>query len=159
MDIAALIVAIITLIFALFIHSEVRDTLSRLNAIMDTSRGAYDVNRVIKDIEKNKARRGTVICTEPKNTYVSWKPLSPQKLNLKDRFWMWIRTIASWFSGDTYQSVVEDENIEKKWEVTAENIIFGNMDELLRKGWEPFSVTDNRRMWFRKGAIVKTNKK
>ena len=158
MEVAALVIAAITLIFALFIHSETRETLSRMNAITDTLRGAYDVKRVIRDIETTKTRRAQVICTEPKNTYINWAPTSAEPLSSKERFWMCIRRMANWLSGDSYKSVVEAEETKKKWEITSGNIADGQADKLLSEGWEPFSITSDDKIWLRRGVFVKPEK-
>ena len=69
MAIASLVVAVITLGLALFIHSETRDIFSRVNLILHTLPGAYDVKRCINDIEKSKEDRVKVVCDVPKNTH------------------------------------------------------------------------------------------
>ncbi|MFC1904388.1 hypothetical protein ACFLXT_01280 [Chloroflexota bacterium] len=116
------------------------------------------MKRVIRDIETTKTRRGQVICTEPKNTYVSLTPLSAQPLPLKERFWMCIRRVANWLSGDTYDTVVDGEEAKKKWEITSGNIPNGQADKLLSEGWEPFSITSDDKMWLRRGIIIKPEK-
>lgn len=155
MEIAALVVAVVTLIFALFIHSETRETLDRIHAMTDTLPGAHDVKRVLKDVEVTKTLRAKGICVEPKNTFVAWEPSAAEPLPLKTRFWICVRKVANRLSGSIYESVVEDKEIKKKWDIHSCNIISAEVDELLTQGWQPFSVTNDDKLWLRKGVIVK----
>jgi len=110
MEIASLMLAIITLIFALFIHSETREALSRINIMLDTLPGAHDVHRLIDDIEKTKQRRGRIICDKPKNTHISYAmPFTdiPLGIRIRNNFWRFIKRLAGYLSGDIYESIVE----------------------------------------------------
>jgi len=95
---ASLAVGIVTLVFALLIQSVTKDTLVRINAIVDTLPGAYDVRRLLEDIEKTGQVRGKVMCDEPKNTHIDWIEPAPEETltkRIKRIFWGTIRRVAS----------------------------------------------------------------
>jgi hypothetical protein len=99
---AALALSVFTLIIALFIHSEVRQALSRINAIIDTLPGSYDVKRLIKDIEDTGSQRGHVISHVPKNTHIAFKmppPEIPRPKKIKNKIWKWIFKLTQVWSG------------------------------------------------------------
>lgn len=94
----SLAVGIVTLGFALLIQSVTKDTLERINAIVDTLPGAYDVRRLLEDMENTGQVRGKVVCDEPKNTHIDWAmppPEVPLTKRIKRIFWGTIRGVAS----------------------------------------------------------------
>jgi hypothetical protein len=151
--VASLVIAVLTLFLAVFIHSETREALGRINAISDTLPGAYDVKRVIRDMEDTKQRRGKVVCDAPKNTHVEYSMPAPDirpAERRKNTFWRLIRKLASYWSGDIYESVVEESPKMGKWEVISAGIGTAELEKRLTEGWEPFSVTDSSTIWLRK---------
>lgn len=158
LDIAAFVVATLTLMLALFIHSETRDALGRMNAIVDTLPGAHDVKRLILDMEKTKSRRGKVICRQPKNTYIAWEPLSAESLSPKERFWRGIRKLANSLSGQVYDCVIEEVQLHKKWMITYRITGGSDLDELLTDGWEPFAVSGEDKIWLRRSEVIREEK-
>ena len=147
-----MVVAVIALVFALFIHSETREMLGRMNMIIDTLPGAYDVNRLIKDREKSKEKRAKIVSDMPKNThiaFVSSGPKIPWYRRVKNSFWSFMRKLASCLSGDIYESIVKEEQ-KGKWEITSGIIDSPEVETLLAQGWEPFSMTDTNMTWLRK---------
>lgn len=152
MVVASLVVAVITLFLALFIHSETREMLGRMNAISDTLPGAYDVNRVIKDREKSKEERAKIVSDLPKNTHIAFVvPGSkiPWYRRAKNSFWSFMRKRASCWSGDIYESIVKEWEMGK-WEIKSGIIDSPEVETLLAQGWEPFSMTDTNMTWLRK---------
>ena len=150
-------VAVFTLILAIFIHSETRDTLGRMNAITDTLPGAYDVNRLIGDLEKTGELRGRVVCDAPKNTHIGWSLLPPEipwRKRIKNKIWRFIRTVANYWSGDIYESMVEESKMGK-WEITSGWKTSSAVNELLMQGWEPFSMTSDGKVWLRKHLTIR----
>ena len=152
MEIASLVVAILTLIFALFIQSETREMLGRINNITDTLPGAHDVDRVIMDRKKSKQDRAIIVSDFPKNTHIAFVPAGPPipraKLR-KNAFWNFIRKVASYLSGDTYEPMVK-QSTTGKWEVKSANFESEEIKTLFKQGWEPFSITENNMTWLRK---------
>ena len=152
MDCAALVLGIITLIITLAIHSEVRQALSRINVMIDILPGAYDVNRLIKDIENTGDQRGHVISYAPKNTYIAfcapWPETSRYK-KIKNRIWKWIFKLTQLWSGDIYESLVQTSK-SGKWAFNYAIMGSSSMSQLIAEGWEPFSVTRDHKIWLRK---------
>lgn len=154
MVVASLVVAVITLVLALFIHSETREMLGRMNAITDTLPAAYDVNRVIKDREKSRQERAKIVSDVPKNTHIAFHgsgPEIPRFRRVKNAFWNFMRKLASCWSGDIYESIVEERKMGK-WEIKSGIIESPEIKTLLAQGWEPFSMTDTNMTWLRKYA-------
>jgi hypothetical protein len=152
-ELAALIVAIVTLILAIFIHSETREVFSRVNFIVHTLPGAYDVARCLKDIEQSKQERATVICDAPKNTHINFTPtgLSVSLFRrIKNRFWGIIRKLASYFSGDIFEEYMIQPSVIGRWEIKSHFNGSEDLKESLRIGWEPFSITPDNQVWIRK---------
>lgn len=153
MVVASLVVAVITLGLAFFIHSETRDIFSRVNLILHTLPGAYDVRRCIDDIERSKEDRVKVVCDAPKNTHLAFIQPAPKISRfrrMKNRFWRFIRKLASYWSGDIVDESVVQESVIGKWEIKPSTINSKDLDELLNKGWEPFSITPDNQVWVRK---------
>ena len=149
--IVSLVVAAVTLFIAVLIHSETRDVLSHMNTIMYTLPGAYDVDRVRKDIETTGEIRAKVICVASKHTHLAYEmPFSkiPRGLWVRNRVWKLLRGIAARFSGNIDIKVVAPQWV--KWEFKPSDVENPELDELLGKGWEPFSVTSEGRVWLRK---------
>ena len=153
MAVAALVVAVITLCLALFIHSETRDTFSRVNLILHTLPSVYDVKRCINDIERSKEDRVKVVCDAPKNTHLAFILPAPQISRfrrIKNGFWRFIRKLASYWSGDIVDESVVKESVLGKWEIKSSPINSKDLYELLNNGWEPFSITTSNQVWVRK---------
>lgn len=153
MAIAALVVAVITLGLALFIHSETRDIFSRVNLILHTLPGAYDVKRCINDIERSKEDRVKVICDAPKNTHLAFIQPAPKISRFrrtKNGFWRSIRRCASYWSGDMVDESVVKESVLGKWQIKSSTIDSTDLDNLLKHGWEPFCIAGSNQIWLRK---------
>jgi len=162
MGIAALMVALVTLVIAVSIHSEMRHLLGRINAIIDTLPGAYDAMRLIEDIERTGEQRGHVVCDSPKNTHISWdlaipSPKTPRSKKIKSQIWRCIRRLAHSWSGDIYEPLVQPPRT-KKWELNSAFVGNAEAEEFLAKGWEPFSVTSDNKLWVRKVRDVEEEK-
>ncbi len=149
MEVASLVVAILTLIFALFIQSETREMLGRINAITDTLPGAHDVNRVIMDRNKSKQDRAIIVSDLPKNTHIAFVPAGPEIPWAKNALWNFIRKGASYLSGDIYEPMVKQSTMGK-WEIKSANSESEEIKTLFTHGWEPFSITENNMTWLRK---------
>lgn len=157
MDLAALVLATVTLVIALFIHSEVRQALSRINAIIDTLPGADDVQRLIKDIENTGDQRGHVMSHALKNTYIKYVapwPETPHYKKIKNKIWSWIYRLAQVWSGDVYEQLVLPSK-PRQWAFKSALTGSSKADDFIVDGWEPFSVTNDGTIWFRK--LVEAN--
>ena len=153
MIVASLVIAIITLVVAVFIHSETRDILSRMNLVIHTLPGAHDVKRCIDDIERSKEDRVRVVCDAPKNTHLAFTQPAPKISwcrRTKNGCWELIRKLASLCSGDTVDASVITESVIGKWEIQSSPEGSADLDKLLTTGWEPFSITPDRKVWVRK---------
>lgn len=153
MIVASLIIGAITLILAVFIHSETRDIFSRMNLVIHTLPGAHDVGRCIDDIEKSKEDRVRVVCEAPKNTHLAVTQPAPKISRYrrrKNEFWEFIRKLASCWSGDIVDPSVITESVIGKWEIQSTPEGSADLDRLLTTGWEPFSITPDRQVWVRK---------
>ena len=162
MGIAALVVAVVALVIVVSIHSEMRHILGRINAIIDTLPGAPDAMRLIDDIERTGEQRGHVVCDSLKNTHISWymaipSPLIPSRNKLKNEIWRGIRRFTNWWSGDIYKSP-ELTPRPKRWKLQSASVENAEAEELLAKGWEPFSVTSDNKLWVRKALEVAEEK-
>lgn len=155
MEIAALVVAVITFALAILIHSETRDVFSRLNLLMQTLPGAHDVNRCVEDIEKSKEQKAIIVCDAPKNTHLAFTPSGPKISRLrrmKNVIWRIIRDSANLWSGDMYEIAVELSKIGE-WKIESKSIGSPDLENLLKTGWEPFSATPDNQVWVRKHFI------
>jgi hypothetical protein len=151
--VASLIIAVITLVVAVFIHSETRDILSRISLIIHTMPGAYDVNRLIRDIERSKQDRAKVVCDAPKNTHLKFTQPAPKisrYRRIKNVFWEYIRKLTGYWSGDIIDESVIQESVIGRWEIKSSPIGSPDLLELLNEGWEPFSVASGNQVWVRK---------
>jgi len=151
--VASLAITAITLVLAVFIHSETRDIFSRINLIIHTMPGAHDVNRLIRDIEKSKQDRVRVICDAPKNTHLAFTQPAPKISHykrIKNVFWESIRKLSGYWSGDIVEESVIQESVIGTWEIKPSPIGSPGLTELLNKGWEPFSITSDNQVWVRK---------
>jgi hypothetical protein len=151
--VASLVIAAVTLVLAVFIHSETRDIFSRINLVIHTLPGAHDVKRCIDDIEKSKEDRVRVVCDAPKNTHLAFTQPAPQiswYRRIKNGFWEFIRKLAGFWSGDTVDASVITESVIGKWEIQSSPEGSADLDKLLITGWEPFSITPDRKVWVRK---------
>ena len=161
MAVASLVVAVITLLLALFIHSETRDIFSRVNLMVHTMPGALDVNRCIKDIENSKERRATIVCDAPKNTHLAFvlpAPKIPWLRRMRNGFWRCLRKLAGCWSGDIFHESMVKESDLGKWEIKSCNIGSSDLDKLLTGGWEPLSVTSGNQVWVRKHFNLDNNR-
>ena len=153
MAIASLIIAIITLVFAVFIHSETRDIFGRINLIIHTMPGAHDVNRLIRDIERSKQDRAKVVCDAPKNTHLAFTQPAPKiswHRRTRNVFWEYVRKLTGYWSGDIIDESVIQESVIGKWEIKSGPMSSPGLLELLNKGWEPFSIASDNQVWVRK---------
>jgi len=153
LTVASLVIAAITLVLAVFIHSETRDIFSRINLIIHTLPGAYDVKRCIDDIEKSKEDRVRVVCDAPKNTHLAFTQPAPEISRyrwIKNGFWEFIRKSAGCWSGDIIDASVIQESVIGTWEIKSSPIGSPDLATLLSKGWEPFSITPDKQVWIRK---------
>lgn len=153
MIVASLIIGAITLILAVFIHSETRDVFNRVNLIMHTMPGAHDVNRLIRDLDRAKEDRVIVVCDAPKNTHLHFTqpaPNIPQYRRIKNGFWEFIRKLAGYCSGNIIdESVVRTSGIGE-WKIKSSPEGSSDLTKLLSTGWEPFSITPDNQVWVRK---------
>lgn len=153
MAVASLVIAAITLLLAVFIHSETRDISGRTNSIINTLPGAYDVRRCIDDIEKSKQDRVRVVCDAPKNTHLAFTQPAPKiswYRRTKNRFWEFIRRLAGYWSGDIIDESVIRTSVIGKWEIQSSPEGSPALARLLSTGWEPFSITPDKQVWVRK---------
>ena len=153
MVVASLVIALVTLILALFIHSETRDIFSRVNLMVHTLPGARDVNRCIKDIEDSKEERATIVCDAPKNTHLAWELPAltiSRRRRIKNGFWRFLRKVTGCWSGDVFHESIVKESGLGKWEIKSVNMRSSDLGRLLRGGWEPFGVTPANEVWVRK---------
>ncbi len=153
MAVAALVVSVVTLLLAIFIHSETRDIFSRVNLMIHTLPGAHDMKRCIEDIEKSQEERATIVCDAPKNTHVDFiwpAPNIPRLRRMRNGFWRFVRKSAGYWSGDIFRESMVKESVLGKWEIKSRNIDSADLDELLGGGWEPFSVANGNQVWVRK---------
>lgn len=147
----ALGVAIATLVIAILIQSTTRDTLNHINAVIYTMPGAYDVDRLREDIERTGQFRGKVVCNSSKTTNIHYsmppKEVVPLKIWISARIWKSIRRIADCFSGSIDVPVMMPKSVV--WETCspAEN---SEAEKLMAEGWEPFSVTNEGKLWLRR---------
>lgn len=147
-------VAIFTLVLAIFIHSETRDMLRHIKAITYTLPGAYDVDRLIRDIEKTGELRGKVVCDEPKNTHIHYTmpcPQVPRGKWIPNRIWRFVGSLASVFSGNI--DVAIERTPKGRWEISSGCITSLEVGKFLEEGWEPFSVTSDNKVWLRKEVL------
>lgn len=153
----SLAVSVITLIIALLIHSETRDVLSHVNTITYTLPGAYDVGRLRNDIEKTGEIRGKVICVASKHTHIDWSMPAYSKVSVTKQLiriiWRAFHNFANCFSGNVEIPVVAPPNVY--WELKSGLITSSDLDKLIKQGWEPFSVTNDNKVWLRKEVIKK----
>lgn len=151
--IAALVIAAITLVLAVFIHSETRDIFSRVNLIIHTLPGAYDVKRCIEDIEKSKENRVRVVCDAPQNTHLAFTlpglEISRYR-RIKNGFWECIRKSANCWSGDIIDESVIQTSVIGEWKIKSSPEGSSDLARLLSTGWEPFSITLDKQIWVRK---------
>lgn len=153
MLVASLIIAAITLVLAVFIHSETRDIFSRINLIIHTLPGAHDVNRLIRDIEKSKEDRVRVVCDAPKNTHLKFTQPAPKisrYRRIKNVFWESIRKLTGCWSGDIIEESVIQESVIGTWKIKSRPEGSSDLAKLLSTGWEPFSITPDKQVWVRK---------
>ena len=153
MIVASLIIAVITLVLAVFIHSETRDIFSRINLIIHTLPGAHDVKRCIDDIEKSKEDRVRVVCDAPKNTHLAFTQPAPEisrYRRIKNGFWGFMRKLTGCWSGDIIDASVIKESVIGKWEIQSSPEGSPALAKLLSTGWEPFSITPDKEVWVRK---------
>jgi len=151
--VASLVIAVITLVVAVFIHSETRDIFSRINLIIHTMPGAYDVNRLIRDIERSKQDRVKLVCDAPKDTHLSFTqpaPMISRYRRIKNVFWEYIRKLAGYWSGDVIDESVIQESVIGQGGIRYSPINSPDLLGLLNGGWEPFSVTSDNQVWVRK---------
>jgi hypothetical protein len=156
--VASLIIAAITLVLAVFIHSETRDIFNRINLIIHTLPGAHDVKRCIDDIEKSKEDRVRVVCDAPKNTHLAVTQPAPkisQYRRIKNGFWEFIRKSAGCWSGDIIDESVIQTSVIGKWKIKSGPIDSPDLTDLLNEGWEPFSITPDKQVWVRKHSNPK----
>jgi hypothetical protein len=150
---ASLLIAAITLVLAVSIHSETRDIFNRISLIMRTLPGAHDVERCIDDVEKSKEDRAVVVCDAPKNTHMAFTQPAPEisrYRRVKNGFWELVRKSASLWSGDIVDISVIRESVIGKWTIKSSPEGSTELDRLLSSGWEPFSVTPDKQVWIRK---------
>jgi len=153
LTVASLVIAAITLVLAVFIHSETRDIFGRINLIIHTLPAAHDVKKCIDDQEKSKQERARVVCNAPKNTHLAFTMPAPEisrYRRTKNRFWEFIRRSAGCLSGDIIDTSVIKESVTGKWEIQSSPEGSADLDKLLITGWEPFSITPDRQVWVRK---------
>ena len=153
MIVASLIIGAITLILAVFIHSETRDIFNRINLVIRTLPGAHDVGRCIDDIEKSKEDRVRVVCEAPKNTHLAVTQPAPKisrYRRTKNGFWGFVRKSAGCWSGDIIDESVVQTSVIGKWKIQSSPEGSTNLDKLLTSGWEPFSITPDKQVWVRK---------
>ena len=153
MLVASFIIAVITLVLAVFIHSETRDIFNRVNLIIHTMPGARDVNRLIQDIEKSKEDRVKVVCDAPKNTHLDFTQPAPkisQYRRIKNGFWQLIRKLAGCWSGDIIDEPVIRTSGIGEWKIQSSPEGSTDLAKLLNTGWEPFSITPDKQVWVRK---------
>jgi hypothetical protein len=154
-------VAVFTLFVALLIHSETREALKHINTITYTLPGAYDVDRLNRDIEKTGEIRGSVVCVASKHTHIAWNPSSSQKVTWGKRalnkIWGFTRDLSNGFSGNIDIPVETPHNV--KWDITSCHIKSPEEDKLLTLGWEPFSITNDDKVWLRKEVTAEEKRK
>lgn len=149
----SLVIAVLTLVLAVFIHSETRDIFGRINLIIHTLPGAHDVTRLIQDIERSKQDRAIVVCDAPKNTHLAFTQPAPKMSwhrRTRNGFWEFIRKSAGRWSGDVIDASVIRESVTGKWEIRSSPEGSADLDKLLSTGWEPFSIAPDRQVWVRK---------
>jgi len=142
--VASLVIAAITLVLAVFIHSETRDIFGRINLIIHTLPGAHDVKRCIDDIGKSKQDRVRLVCDAPKNTHLAFTLPAPEisrYRRIKNGFWEFIRKSAGCWSGDIIEESVIQESVIGTWEIKSSPEGSSDLAKLLSTGWEPFSIT------------------
>jgi hypothetical protein len=153
MDIAALALAVVTLLITLFIQGETRRIFSRLNLMIHTMPGAFDMERCISDLENSKEDRATIICDSPKNTHLSFIQPAP-KIGLarraKNGFWRLLGDLAALLSGDEFKPEMVEPSRLGKWEIKCSAMGGRELSALLESGWEPFGITPDRRICVRK---------
>lgn len=157
MVVASLVIALVTLILALFIHSETRDIFSRVNLMVHTLPGARDVNRCIRDIENSKEERATIVCDAPKNTHLEFVQPAPKisrPRRIKNGFWRFLRKVAGCWSGDVFHESMVRESGLGKWQIRCVGIGSSALGTLLKGGWEPFGVTRANEVWLRKHSNI-----
>lgn len=155
MEIAALVVAIITLFLALLIHSETRENWRNLNAISYTLPSAYDIGRLIDDIERTGEYRGKIIRDPTKVTHIAYRipgEKVPRPQWVVNKIWRCVRKIAYFFSGNI--DIPQARANNKKWEIKSARRASPKAKRLLTDDWEPFSVTIGDKVWFRKAVLV-----
>jgi hypothetical protein len=154
MEIAALLVAIITLFLALLIHSETRENWRNLNAISRTLPSAHDIGRLRDDIERTGEYRGKVILDPTKDTHIAYrKPFEkvPRPQWVMSKIWGNVHKIAYFFSGNI--DIPQARAKTKKWEIKSARLASTEAKKWLMDGWEPFSVTVDDNVWFRKAIL------
>jgi len=159
MALVALVIAAVTLIVAVLIHSETRDALSQMKAIVYTLPGAHDVSRLMVDIEKTRELRGKVILHESKSTHIAYKPSGPKVPLVRwipHKIWRFGLTIANCFSGNI--EIPLEKASGAKWETKSGLIKSPEVTKLLEEGWEPFSVTSDNNLWLRRRIWISGQK-
>jgi hypothetical protein len=151
--VAALIIALITLVFAVLIHSQTREVLNHINTITYTLPGAYDIERLKKDIEKTGEIRGKVVCITSKHTHIAFGDFTrvSWKINIINAVWRFVHRIADWFAGNIEIPIEMTRKV--KWEITSGLIESQDVDKYLSEGWEPFSAASDGTVWLRKEMI------
>ena len=148
-------IAIATLVIAILIQSTTGDALSHINAVTYTLPSAYDVDRIMKDIEKTGQFRGKVVCNEPKTTNLAFemppKKAVPLNILISAMVWKSIRKAANCFSGSIDVPVKMPNKVV--WEVKLPTET-SEAEELMANGWEPFSTTNEGKFWLRKRKAV-----
>ena len=111
----SLAVSLIALVFVVLVYSQTRETFRRISAIICTLPGAYDVERLMKDMEKTGETRGKVVCDAPKSTHIAYEmPFIriPRVKLLNDKIWARVHVLADLISG-YYDIPVEREKSNK----------------------------------------------
>jgi hypothetical protein len=150
-------VAVFTLFIAILIHSETREALKHINTITYTLPGAYDIDRLKGDIERTGEIRGKVMCVASKHTHIAWYQPSLEKVPRAKRalneIWRFIRNLSSGFSGNI--DIPVDAPHDVSWDITSCQIKSPEADRLLTLGWEPFSISNDDKVWLRKEVTAK----
>ena len=154
MEIAALLVAVITLFLALLIHSETRENWRNLNAISRTLPSAHDIGRLRDDIERTGEYRGKVVLDPTKSTHIAYRmPFEkvPRPQWVMSKIWRIVHKVAYFFSGNI--DIPQARAKTKKWEIKSARRASPKAKNLLTDEWEPFSVTIGDKIWFRKAVL------
>lgn len=145
-------IAITTLVIAILIQSITRDVLSYINAVTHTLPSARDVDRIIDDIERTGQFRGKVVCHLSKTTNIHYnmppKEVVPLKIWISAKIWKSIRRVANFFSGSIDVPVMMPKRVV--WETDSRSVGSSEVEELMASGWEPFSITNDGKLWLRR---------